>query len=164
MKKRSASKHKEMLLQAKEEMEAAGNAVLIDSKSNEYKTIFTPDKTIVNKTLRDEGLTKKQAVNKKRRELIRNERSLRYQQIIAGTWQSNLKFEHTSEEQYGNMLQFNDKVPNYFLLSNDVPANSIVLLVNSSSFDVGNEGRMISVLAPNGTILDIRASWVNSLN
>lgn len=159
MAKRSARKHKEMLCQVKEEMELTGDAVFANEK---WHTIFTRERNITDKTPRKCGLTKRQAVSQKRRELIRKERSQRYQQIIDGTYESGLKFEHTSKEQYGSMLKFNDKVPDFFLQKNGLSADSIMLLVNSSSLDHNNEGRIINVLGSTGAIFSVRAGWVES--
>ena len=162
--KRSARSRKELLRQAKEQMAEEGNATAVDAERGKYHTIFTRDRDKFGDAPRDEGLTKKQAVSKMRRELIRKERQKKYQQVLAGTYESGLKFEHTSEEQYGNMLQLNDSVPEYWLTLNNVPAQSVMLLINSSSYDVGNEGRMVQVLAPNGNILDVRAGWLNAVS
>ena len=162
--KRSAAVKKELLRRAKVQMAEEGNATVIDSDLGKYHTIFTRNRNKTGDSLRDEGLTKKQAVSKARRELIRQERQKKYQQILAGTYESGLKFEHTSEEQYGNMLQLNDSVPEYWLTLNNVPAQSVMLLINSSSYDVGHEGRMVQVLAPNGSILDVRAGWLNAVD
>lgn len=164
MSKRSAASRKRLLRQAKEQMAEEGNATTVDADRGKYHTIFTRDRDKVGDSVRDEGLTKKQAVSKMRHKLLRQERQARYMQIIQGTYESGLKFEHTSEEQYGNMLQLNENVPEYWLKMNNVPARAVMLLVNSSSYDVGNEGRMVQVLASNGNILDVRAGWLDAVN
>jgi len=161
--KRSARSRKELLRRAKEQMAEEGNASVVDADRDKYHTIFTRDRAKTGESVRDEGLTKKQAVSLMRRKLLRQERQARYMQIIQGTYESGLKFEHTSEEQYGNMLQLNDNVPEYWLAMNNVPAGSVMLLVNSSSYDVGHEGRMVQVLASNGNILDVRAGWLDAV-
>ena len=164
MAKKSAESHKRMLKQVKEQMAEAGEAELVDADRGKYRTVFTRDRIKVGDSVRDEGLTKKQAVSKMRRKLLRQERRVRYKQIMRGTYVSGLKFEHTKEEEYGNMLQFNDDAPEYWLTKNNVAAKSVVLLVNSSSYDFAHEGRMVQVLTSNGNILDARAGWLDAVD
>jgi len=110
---------------------------------------------------RELGLTKKQALKAQRRNLIRQERRQRYDQILANTYESGLKFEYTSKEHYGSMMRLNDKVNSTWLRKNGVSAGAVMLLINSSSSDIGKEGRSVQTLSPLGNILDVRASWLD---
>lgn len=164
MAKMSARKRKEVLQEVKEQMVETGDATVVDLEKQEFRTIFSKTRNVVGVAPRESGPTKKQAVTKKKRELIRQERARRYQQIVSGTYESGLKFEHTSEEQYGALLRLSDDTPPFWLSKQGLEPNSCVLLINSSSHDVGNEGRFVQVLTPGGHMVDVRASWLEPVS
>ena len=161
MSKRSARKYKEILLEVKEQMADEGNAVAIDPEKGKYHTVFTRQRNTIGVAPRESGQTKKQAVSRKRRELIRKERAHRYNLVVNGKYESALKFEHTQQEKYGGIFTLNDKASDMWRRRVGITGNPVLLLIGSASCDVGNEGRFVEMLTPAGDILRVRAGWID---